>query len=127
MKGFFIFLLLIVAGMWWASKNVTEPNVLKYAKDKNSDSLSPKLEYYTGVYAYSTSDWAGTEAAFMQLLTDYPTGYYAPEATIKLGDALYHEGRRQDSLAQYQHYLEQWPDGELATIAKKNVENLGNP
>jgi TolA-binding protein len=126
-KGFFIFVGALVALMWWGSENVTEPKILQYAKDQKSDDWTPRLEYWTGLVEYTRSDWAGTITAYEQLLTDYPTGYYSPLATLKLADSYYHVARRQDAVAQYQHYLDQWPDGEQANLAKKSVELLSSP
>jgi TolA-binding protein len=125
-KGFFIFIAVLIVAMWWASENFSRPAIIQYAKDQKSEEWTPKIEYYLGVFDYTRSDWIKAATTFETLLADYPTGYYSPNSVFKLGDCYYHMAKRQDAVAQYQHYLEQWPDGELKDLAAKNVEMLRN-
>jgi TolA-binding protein len=125
-KGFFIFIAVLIALMIWANESVTREDIIKYAKDQKSEDWTPKIEYYLGVYDYTRSDWTKAAPTFETLLADYPTGYYSANSVFKLGDCYYHMARRNDAVAQYQHYLEVWPDGELKDLAAKNVEMLRN-
>jgi len=126
MKKLLIFALVVGGIFYFIQQNVTPASILQMAKDRPSETWSPRTEYWLGVYHYTQNRYPDSEEAFTQLLTDYPSSYYAPEARIKLAMDYEAAMDRDKSLEQYKKYLEDYPDGPQAPLARKNADMLIN-
>jgi TolA-binding protein len=126
MKKLFLVILLGIGGWYWAKENLQSQKIMAYAQKKKDPQLSPKIEYYLGLYHETRTEYPRAVQVFEQLLTDYPSSQFAASALIKLAASYERNGRRDDALNAYRTYLERWPNGDRAGLAQSNADRLAN-
>lgn len=121
-KKWFIILGLLVGLGVYVNSHYTFKDVLEYSQKHPDPSISPKLDYYTGMAYFLRDRSPEAIAAFQQLLTDYPTCQYAPMALIRLGSEYSEKGQWEEARNSYQRYMDQFPDGPDIQLARNKYE-----
>lgn len=118
---------LIVGGAWWyATKKFKFDDTLAYAKAHPEAKWAPAVEYSVGMVYYQRTDYPKAQAAFAQLLTDFPTSQYTAHALLRLSEAA-EENRDWDAAKQsLDQFLNDFPDDPDRNIAQKRRELLYN-
>lgn len=122
-----IFLALVVGGVWWyASKRFDFKDTLLVAKKYQSSSWSQTAVYSVGLVYYQRGDYEMSKQAFTQLLSDYPTGQYTPQALLRISEVA--EDTRDYELARVslKRFVEEYPRHSGQQIAQKRLELLMN-
>lgn len=121
--------LLILAGLYgayyYASRHFEFHDTLVYAQKNPQEKWSPAVEYYVGMAYYQRADYPKAQEAFTQLLTAHPTAYaYLPKTLIRLSDAAEYNRDWDTAKQALSQYLEQFPEGKDAEMARKRLELL---
>jgi TolA-binding protein len=122
MKKWFIILGLAVGGFAYVVKHYTFRDVLNYSIAHPDPAVSPKLDYYVGMAWYLRSYTPGAVEAFQQVLTDYPTSYFAPKAMLRLGTVYTEQRQFADARDIYERYMAEYPEGEQIQSVKDKYE-----
>ena len=119
-KKFFIWLGILIAGFVFVTQTYTLDDVLGYAAKNPHKPSSERIAYYVGAIHFQKSQYPEALRAYEQVLTDFPTGQYAPKALFRKGTM--HLSLNQWSLAResYERYMKEFPAGEdLESVQKK--------
>jgi outer membrane protein assembly factor BamD (BamD/ComL family) len=121
-KKFFIWVGVIFAIFWGITTYVSLDDCLTYAAKNPHKPSSEKIAYYVGAVHYHKSRFPEAIAAYDQVLTDFPTGQYAPKALFRKGYS--HKEIRQWSQAReaYMKYMKDYPDSKHFKLAEKRYE-----
>ena len=121
-KKFFIWLFVLVAAFVFVTKTYTLDDVLAYADKNPHRPSSEKIAYFVGAIHFQKSEYPQALKAYEQVLTDFPTGQYAPKALFRKGTM--HLSLNQWTLAResYELYMKDYADGEDIEAVKKKYE-----
>ena len=126
MKKLFL-LILIGGGVWWyASHRFDFADVMGYAKKNPGASWAPAAEYSVGMVYYQRSDYPKAQAAFTQLLTDFPTGQYEARGLLRLSEVAEQNNDVPAARQALDQFLGDFPDSPDRPIAEKRKELLYN-
>lgn len=112
------------AGLYYVQSRHLLYHLLAYVK-QNPGSLggmTPKVEYGMGTLYYVKGNYPCALGAFNQLLTDYPTHYYAPKALFRVGSMHQEMQNWGEAKAAYQKLLEEFPDDPSRSLTEKKLE-----
>lgn len=113
---------LLWGGYWYASRRYDFQSALAYAKENPSPKLAPAIDYYVGLAYYQRAEFDKSQAAFTQLLADYPTCQYAPQGLLRLSEVAM-ENKDYDTVrSSLQSFLERYPDHPQRQMATKRLE-----
>lgn len=122
-KWFFI--IAVVAGLgFYVRSHYTFKDVLSYSKSRPDPKVSPKLDYYVGMAHYLRSEYPESAEAFEQLLADYPTCQYAPQALYKLGTIYIDQMQWEKARTHLQRYLDDYPDGPEIKLVQNQFDTV---
>lgn len=124
MKRFVLFLILLVGGGVYVRKHYGLRDALAYARRHPDPELSPKIAYYAGMAYYLRDRYPEAEEAFTQLLSDYPTSYYAPKALLRSGTIYTSQNRWAPAREVYQRYMDEFPEGPDTGIVRTRYEAI---
>ena len=113
-------------GWWYASKHFKFDDALAHLRKNPQSRFAQSVPYYAGLAYYQRGENAKSQQVFTQLLTDFPTGQYAPKALLRLSEvaeANLDWPTAKDSLARY---LEEYPAHPDRQIAEKRFELIRN-
>lgn len=126
MKKFFIFLLIVGAVWWYAAQRFNFSDAMDYARKNHDASWAPAVEYSVAMVYYQRADYPKAQAAFTQLLTDYPTGPYEAKALLRLSESAEQNMDWPVAKQAVEQYLTDFPTGPSRAIAEKRKELLFN-
>ena len=117
----FIILFVFVGTVIYIRSNYTYMDVLAYSEKHPHPSISPRVEYWIGRAQYHRDVFPESHQAFDQMLKDYPTCQYAPDALYYKG-LMYSDGRKfAHACLQYEKYMKMFPEGKrIRQIEKKH-------
>ncbi len=108
-----------------------QPSVAAYEKVAAEYPGTPQAEralYLLGTIRNNdTREPEVAVSAFRRYLTAFPEGAQAPSALFLVGFIYNNELHRLDSAAAYKEFLDRFPQNEMATSAKFELEHLGKP
>src|SRR5437762_7826741 len=120
MKGIIIFFSLLIGGMIYLQQSLQNGTVLKYIDEHPKEKYVPEATYYVGQGYYLFQNLLDATTYFLRVAQRYPTHPLADEAYysyLQCLDDLSSVSR--DALAEgYAAYLEKYPNGKHAAIAK---------
>lgn len=126
MKPLLIVVALFYGGYWYASRHYDFQTALAYAKKNPSPKLAPAIDYYVGLAYYQRAEFEKSQAAFTQLLTDYPTGQYTDKALLRMSEVAM-ENKDYDTVRDsLKRFLEEFPQHPQRQIATKRLELIYN-
>lgn len=117
-----IFLCLLIGAGYYLRTHCTLNDVLAYAKRHPDPSWAPPVDYYIGMVHYAKDRYQPASEAFQQLLTDYPTSYYAPHGLFRLGQSYESMGNWQGAREAYEKYMERYPQGGKIQLVRSKYE-----
>lgn len=126
MKVWLVVIGLLYGGYWYASRHYDFQSALQYAKKNPSPKLAPAIDYYVGLAYYQRAEFPKAQAAFQQLLTDYPTGPYAANGLLRLSETALENKDYGTVRSSLTTFLEQYPDHPKRHIATKRLEVIYN-
>lgn len=126
MKKIVIIGALLYGGYWYASRHYDFETALAYAKKNPSPKLAPAIDYYVGLAYYQRAEFPKAQAAFQQLLTDYPTCPYAAKGLLRLSEVAMENRDYATVRSSLQTFLEQYPDHKDRHLATKRLEVIYN-
>ena len=124
LKKPFIILVVLIGAFFYIRSHYTIRDALRYAKKHPNSDLSEKVEYYAGAYYFFKSEYPKAINAYKQLLTDYPTGQYAPKALLRSGDAHQKAFQWEQAREKYLKYMSEFPDGKDISVVQKKYEYI---
>lgn len=117
---------LLYGGYWYASRHYDFQTALEYAKKNPSPKLAPAIDYYVGLAYYQRAEFHKSQAAFTQLLTDYPTGQYTDKALLRISEVAM-KNRDYDTVrSSLTRFKEEFPQHPQRNIAEKRLELIYN-
>lgn len=95
---------------WYASNRFNFADTLVYAKKNQYASWSQSTYYYVGLVYYQRTEYAKSQDAFNQLVTDFSTGPYVAKGLIYLARTA--EENRDWPVARQslERFIEEFPD-----------------
>ena len=121
MKAFIVIVILLIGSLWYAKSNYDTKRLLEWSQANKQSSLSEKVEYYAGMYNYSSGSYANAAGAFEQLLKNHTTGHYAPDALFRLAMTHKELNQRRQAFDEFNKFIELYPNHQMADLAKKNA------
>ena len=123
MTRFALILLSLYGGWFFVSKYYKFDDTLAYAQKHPGSKLSAPTEYWVGMVYYQRGDYPKAKEAFAALLEQHPTDhYYIQKAIIPYDDAAGYTFDWETSKMLLQRYLDEYPDGKNAELARKRLE-----
>ncbi|MFA6092168.1 MAG: tetratricopeptide repeat protein [Elusimicrobiota bacterium] len=120
MKKILFFLFISIAAISYVKNHYSFGDILRYSKTHPNRSTSPAVDYYVGMTAYLKSDYDLAVPAFEQLLADYPTCQYAPNALVRLAGIHSEKYHWEPARAALQRYMDDFPQGsEIESVRRK--------
>jgi len=123
-KKLFFWVAVMVGGVVYVQQTYTFGDVLACSHKYPHADISPAIDYYVGLVGYLRSDYKAAEQAFQQVLTDYPTSYYASYAMYRLGSVYCEQVRWGDAREIYEKYMSDYPEGEKIDYVRNRHEHL---
>jgi TolA-binding protein len=117
---------LLYGGWWYASRHYDFQSALVYAKAHPSPKLAPAIDYYVGLAYYQRAEFEKSQAAFSQLLTDYPTGPYEAEGLLRISEVAMETRDFETVRASLTRFKEEFPEHPQRHIAEKRLELIIN-
>lgn len=119
----------IIAGLYYGHEKYVGGKdhlkmALEYTKKNPDPKWSPMIDFYVGFTYYQQGDYHNAVAAYQQLLTDYPTAQYAPEALVKLCLSSQEIREWPTATEAAARYVEEFPDGKDIKLMKTNLDSL---
>lgn len=126
MRTFVIVGALLYGGYWYASRHYDFQTALAYAKKNPSPKLAPAIDYYVGLAYYQRAEFEKSQAAFTQLLTDYPTGQYTAKALLRMSEVAMKTKDYDTVRSSLQRFKEEFPDHPQRDLADKRLDLIYN-
>lgn len=115
----------VLYGMYWyASNRFDFADTLVYARKNPQASWAPAADYYVGLVYYQRTEYAKSQAAFTQLLTDYSTGPYTSRGLMRLSQVAMDNRDYETARQSLTRFLEEFPDHKERNIAEKRLEYI---
>ena len=122
MKKYLIGLALLYGGYYYYTRYVSVGDPIEFAKAHKKEDWAPAVEYYAGIVYYQRSDYPKAQAAFTQLLADYPTGQYTAKALLKVTDAAENNRDWETAKSSLVRFLDEFPGDKETDFARKKLE-----
>jgi outer membrane protein assembly factor BamD (BamD/ComL family) len=123
----FLLVVAACAGVWWyASHRFDFADVMTYARKNPSAGWAPAAEYSVALVYYQRADYPKAQAAFTQLLTDYPTGQYEARALLRLSETAEQNNDIPAARLAVDQYLTDFPEGPDRVLVQRRKELLYN-
>lgn len=119
-KKLFVWFALFVCAVVYVRSNYALEDVLKFSREHPHPEISPRVDYYIGWMEFQRSNYEKSHQAFDQLLTDYPTCQYAPDALFRKAWMYTDNYKYPEARKMYSKYMEEFPEGpEIHKVQKK--------
>jgi TolA-binding protein len=107
---------------WYVSAHYSFSDTLVFAKKHPQASWAPALDYYVGIVYFQSSEYAKSEEAFNQLVTDYSTSTYTPKGLLHLSMAA--EENRDWPVARQslERFIEEFPNHKEKPFAEQRLD-----
>lgn len=122
MKKYLIAVALLYGGYYYYTRVLSVGDPLEFAKKHKQEQWAPALEYYTGIIYYQKSEYPKAQAAFTQLLTDYPTGQYTARALLKLVEAAESSHDWETAKTSLARYIDEFPAEKEVEFARHKLD-----
>lgn len=124
MKKFLILFAVAYGTYWYASRKYNFADTLVYAKKNPQASWAPAADYYVGLVYYGRGEYAKSQEAFTQLLTDYSTGPYTARGLRRLASAAEENRDYETARQSLQRFLEEFPDDKEKPVVEQKLEMI---
>lgn len=107
---------------WYVSHHFKFEDTLAYAHKNPQKSWAPAADYYVGLAYYQQGEYAKSQEAFTQLLTDYATGPYNARALLRLSEVA---GQNRDwpvARQSLERFIEEFPNHKEISVAQQRLE-----
>jgi len=122
MKKFFFFCLAVILGLAYVKSHYTPADAFAWAQAKKDPKWTPKAEFYMGRYYQLEDQNEEAGQAFETLLKEYPATSYKGDALFHLGETYEATRNKARAMELYLQYLEEFPNGTFAELARKKID-----
>jgi TolA-binding protein len=125
MKTIIIFFVIVIGGMIFLQQSLQNGTVLKYIDQHPQDKGIPETTYYIGQGYYLFQDLLDATTYFLRVAQRYPDHPLADDAYFSYLECLDDMASvtRSDLVAGYKAYLEKYPNGKHAELAKTKLDS----
>ena len=121
----YIIVVLAIAGAYYgATRYMDLDKSLVFVSQHKSASWAPRANYTIGLVYYQGDQYGKAQAAFTQLLTDYPTCQFSARALFYLEDTAEYNHDWPVARQAIDRYMEEHPEGSDAQLLRKRGELL---
>ena len=122
MKKWILAAAILYGAFWYASTRYSFSDTLVLAKRNPQASWAPALDYWVGIVYFQRSEYAKSEEAFAQLVTDYSTSTYTPKGLLHLSAAA--EENRDWPVARQslERFIEEFPNHKDKAFAEQRLD-----
>lgn len=124
MIKFVIVALALYGGYYYLSRHASMESSMQYVAQHKGASWAPRANYTIGRIYHQREEYGKAEAAFTQLLTDYPTGQFAARGLYFLEDSAESVKDWEAAKAALDRYIEEYPDGDKIRLMRQRREML---
>ncbi|MCX5797871.1 MAG: tetratricopeptide repeat protein [Elusimicrobia bacterium] len=124
MMKYVLCVLALAGGYYYLSRHASLEASLQYVTQHKGASWAPRANYTIGWIYHQREEYGKAEAAFTQLLTDYPTGQFAAPALVYLEDSAESVKDWDAAKAALDRYIEEHPDGAEIKLMRERREML---
>jgi len=127
LKTVFVFFALLIGGMVYIHQSLQNGTILKYIDDHPQSKGIPEATYYIGEGYYLFQDLPEATTYFLRVAQRYPDHALADDAYFSYIQCLDDQvsATRSDLAEAYKAYLEKYPTGKHAELAKTRIGNYG--
>ena len=122
MKKLMVVFAILYGTYWYASNRFNFSDTLVYARKNPQASWAPAADYYVGLVYYQRAEYAKSQEAFTQLLTDYSTGPYTSRGLMRLAVVAEENRDFETSRQSLQRFIEEFPDDKDKRIAEQKLD-----
>ncbi|MBI4061843.1 MAG: outer membrane protein assembly factor BamD [Elusimicrobia bacterium] len=122
MKKLMLVAAVLYGTYWYASRHMSLAGALAYAKKNPQASWAPAADYYVGLAYYQRAEYAKSQEAFTQLLTDYATGPYTAKGLLRLSSAAEENRDYAAARQSLERFIEEFPGHKDKSVAEKRLE-----
>jgi TolA-binding protein len=108
---YILFVLALAGGYYYVSRHASLDSSLQYVEQHKGASWAPRANYTIGFLYHEREEYGKAEAAFSQLLTDYPTGQFTIQGLFYLEDSAEYLHDWDTAKTALDRYIEDYPDG----------------
>ncbi len=120
-----IFVAAVLYGTYWyASNHFNFSDTLVYARKNPSASWAPAADYYVGLVYFQRGEYAKSQEALTQLLTDYSTGPYTSRGLMRLSQVAMENRDWPVARQSLERFIEEFPDHKERSTAEKRLEYI---
>jgi|GEM_PF-1979952 len=124
MIKYVIFVLALAGGYYYLSRNASLESGLQFVAQHKDSSWAPRANYTIGFIYHQREEYGKAEAAFTQLLTDYPTGQFTASGLFYLEDSAEYTRDWETAKTALDRYIEEYPDGREIGIMRQRRDLL---
>jgi outer membrane protein assembly factor BamD (BamD/ComL family) len=122
LKKWIVVFAVLYGTYWYAINRFDFADTLVYAKKNPQASWAPAVDYYVGLVYFQRAEYAKSQEAFTQLLTDYSTGPYTDRGLMRLSQVAMENRDWAVARQSLERFLEEFPAHKDRNIAEKRLE-----
>ncbi len=107
---------------WYITRHFNLSDVLICAKKNHSASWAPAADYYVGLVYYQRAEYAKSEEAFTQLLSDYTTGPYIAKGLLLLSSVAQENRNWPVARQSLERFIKEFPHHKDKQLAEQRLE-----
>ncbi|HVE13615.1 MAG TPA: tetratricopeptide repeat protein [Elusimicrobiota bacterium] len=115
---------LVIGGMVLVHDKYTPQRALAFTHAHRDPRWAPTADFYIGMAAYLQDQRPEAEAAFRQLIADFPKSPYVADALYRLGDMYSDQNRWPEARDAFQQYMDSFPNGDKITLVRNRWEYI---
>jgi len=124
MIKYVLIVLALAGGCHYVSRHFKFDDSLEFVKRHKDASWAPRANYTIALIYHHRENYPKSQAAFTQLLTDYPTWQFMPKSLVYLYEAAEYNQDWETAKSALSRYIEEYPDGPDIALVRKRLELL---
>jgi TolA-binding protein len=121
---YILFVLALAGGYYYLSQHASLESGLQYVGQHKGAAWAPRANFTIGLIYHQREDYGKAEAAFTQLLTDYPTGQFLASGLFYLEDSAEYVHDWDTAKTALDRYIEECPDGDRISLVRQRRDLL---
>ena len=124
MIKYVVLVLVLAGGSYYLSRHASLDSSLQYVEQHKDASWAPRANFTIAFIYYEQEEYPKAQAAFTQLLTDYPTGQFTVRSLVYLETAAEYNHDWETAKTSLDRYLDEFSDGRDIALMRQRRELL---
>ncbi|HAM35234.1 MAG TPA: hypothetical protein DEB40_13920 [Elusimicrobia bacterium] len=124
MIKYVLFVLALAGACHYGARYAKLDGSLKMIHEHRKEFWAPRANYYVAVVYDQQENYAKSQEAFSQLLTDYPTCQYVPRSLIYLSEAAENNRDWETVKSALNRYVDEFAQGPDVNLARRRLDRV---